>query len=389
MVQEDDKLSMVRRAVPVAEKIAYLNAGSYGPLTAAAGEAVAKTLAVELQEGRLGSKQFERIRTLKDVTRAGFAIVLGCDADEVALTTSTTAGMNFACWGLDWRDGDEVVTTDVEHLGGLAPLYILENRFGVRIRMVNTDARGENLLDGIEAAIGSRTRAVVVSHVSWSAGIVLPLQEIAELAHRAGALLIVDGAQSAGAIRLDMRALGVDAYAIPGQKWLCGPEGTGALYVSRERLSEISASHAGSGAFESFDELGRYEVQQDARRFNTPGNPFGPAVAGMQASLDWFLDDVGQEWAYARILENAARCRALLEEIDGVEVITPPGEHAGLVHFSIAGQNSLDVDAELLRRGVLVRHLRRPECIRVSTGFYNTEADLHALADGVREILKH
>ncbi len=386
MSADELKLAGVRRGVPVTERLHYLNAGSLGPMTAAATRAITELAAAELTAGRVGSPHFVRMQALREATRAAFARLLGCDLAEVALTTSTTAGLSAALWGLDWRVGDEVVTTDVEHFGGLGPLYTLARRFGVVVRIVDTGGRGEGALAAIEAALGGRTRAVVVSHVSWSAGIVLPLAAIAERAHGVGALLIVDGAQAAGAIPVGVRALGVDAYALPGQKWLCGPEGIGALYVARARLADLAPSHVGMDAFAVYDDYPRYALVDDARRFSMPGNPYGPAVAGMRASLDWLLDEVGLDWACARVAENTARCRALLEGSAGVEVLTPPGRHAGLLHFNLAGWHPTAVEQELLRRDVLVRSMVRPLCVRASPGFYNDAADLQALADGLAEL---
>jgi L-cysteine/cystine lyase len=383
----DANLAAVRRGVPVTERIAFLNAGSHGPLSAAAAEAIAKAAEEEVREGRLGALQFQRGSELKNALRAQFARLLGSEASEIAITGSTTAGMDIACWGLNWAPGDEIVTTDVEHQGGLSPLYILELRFGVRLRFAEAGANGERLLSSIRSMLSERTRAVVVSHVSWSTGIVLPLREIVELAHAAGALVFADGAQSAGAIPIDVKQLGVDAYSVPGQKWLCGPEGTGAVYVSRDRLAEILPSHVGGGTWASYDLAGGYSLREDASRFDTPGHPYVPSLAGLRASLKWFLEDVGPDWAFARTLENAARCRQLLEEVEGAEVLNPPGQHAGLLHFTVAGWDPAAVFEELLDRDVLVRSVIAPSCIRASTGFYNSEEDLEALANGVKEIL--
>ena len=140
----------------------------------------------EVADGRLDLVHFQRTGELKTATRAEFARVLGCGVDEVALTNSTTTGMNIACWGLNWNQGDEAITTTAEHMGGLSPLYVLESRLGIRIRFATINGDGSGLLDAIEAALSERTRVILVSHVSWSAGIVLPLREIADLAHRAG-----------------------------------------------------------------------------------------------------------------------------------------------------------------------------------------------------------
>ncbi len=387
MTLTDAKLAAVRRGVPITERIAYLNAGAHGPLTAAAGEAIVRATQDEVNEGRLGSLAFRRAADLKAATRAQFARLLGCGAEDVALTTSTTAGVDIAGLGLNWRAGDEVITTTVEHMGGLGVQYVLESRYGVHLRFAETGAAGERLLASIEAALSERTRMIVVSHVSWSAGIVLPLRAIADLAHRAGALLVVDGAQSAGAIPIDAPALGVDAYAVPGQKWLCGPEGFGAVYIAKQALDRLQPSFAGGGTFGEHDLAGHYTIKADASRFNMPGNPFLPALAGMKASLQWFLDEVGPDWAYERIAENAAGCRRLLEGIEGIEVRTPPGRHAGLVHFTVAGWEPRAVEQELLQRDVLVRSMAEPPCLRASAGFYNSDDDLQVLASGLKEIL--
>jgi L-cysteine/cystine lyase len=388
VIEDNAKLAEVRRGVPVTEHLAFLNAGSHGPLAAAAAQAIETAADTELNEGRLGALQFQRGGELKNAIRGHFARLLGCDAAEIAVTTSTTDGMNIACWGLNWGPGDEVITTDQEHQGGLSPLYILAHRFGVRVRFAEAGPAGERILQSIQSLLNGRTRAVVLSHVSWSTGIVFPLREIAVLAHSVGALCFADGAQSAGAIPIDVRQLGVDAYAVPGQKWLCGPEGTGALYIAGGRAEEILPSFASGGSWSSYDYVGKFALRIDASRFDTPGHPYVPALAGLKASLRWFLEDVTPVWAYERISNTAAQCRALLEAINGVTVLNPPQVDAGLLHFTVAGIDPDAVFQALLQRDVLVRSVIAPSCIRVSTGFYNNYRDLEMLASGLREILR-
>ena len=154
-------------------------------------------------------------------------------------------------------------------------------------------------------------------------------------------------------------------------------------------MEQIQPSYAGGAAFGPHDLAGHYELRADASRFNLPGSPFVPALAGMRASLRWFLDDVGADWAYKRIGDNAARCRELLEAIEGVgEALTPPGRHAGLVHFTVAGWQPAAVEEELRAREVLIRSMQEPACVRASTGFYNSGDDLRALAEGVKDLLR-
>ena len=147
----------------------------------------------------------------------------------MAVNHGTTDGMNSAIHGIDWEPGDRAVTTRHEHPGGLGPLLVVRDRHGVELDLLDIGDGGdhERVVAAFDRAIDERTRAVVISHVLWSTGAVMPVRAIADVAHARGALVIVDGAQAAGAIPVDIAALGADAYAFPGQKWLLGPEGTG------------------------------------------------------------------------------------------------------------------------------------------------------------------
>ena len=385
MVQTGSKSNAVRQALPVTQHAAYFNTGTCGPLPTACADAMARDEQHELNEGRIGMSGFMTFRDTKEALRASLAKVLGCDTNEVALTHNTTEGVNYAIWGMNWKAGDEVVTTNVEHIGGLAPLYVLEQRYGLRITIADCGPTGEGALEAISAALSERTRAVVLSHVSYSTGYVLPLKQIVARAHAAGALVIVDGAQAAGAIPLDMHDLGVDAYAAPGQKWLCGPEGTGAMYVAAGKLDAFGPSFAGYASFETFDELGSYTAHPDARRFEL-GSVYRPAIAGFKESVDWIVNEVTLDWSTERIATLAAYCRQRLEGIEGVEIVTPAGRQAGLVNFTFPGWETLAVVEELADRGILIRNIGRPACLRVSNGFYNTEEEIDSLAAALVEI---
>lgn len=385
MVQTGSKSEAIRAALPVTQHAAYFNTGTCGPLPKASTDATIQDEQRELNEGRIGMSGFLAFRDTKEALRASLAKVLGCDAGEVAITHNTTEGVNYAIWGMNWNAGDEVVTTNVEHIGGLAPLYVLEQRYGLRIKIADCGPTGEGALEAISEALGERTRAVVLSHVSYSTGYVLPLKQIVERAHAVGALVIADGAQAVGAIPLDMHDLGVDAYAAPGQKWLCGPEGTGAMYVAAGKTDSFGPSFAGYSSFEKFDELGSYTPHADARRFEL-GSVYRPAIEGFKQSVDWIVNEVTLDWATERIATLAAYCRRRLEGIEGVEIVTPPGRQAGLVNFTFPGWDTMAVVEELADRGILIRNIGRPPCLRVSNGFYNTEEEVDSLAAALVEI---
>jgi len=384
MTQSPERLAAIRRELPVTERMAYLNVGTSGPLPRRAAQAIAAEAERQLLEGRSNFKRYDEEYTLLLGTlRARFARLLGASEDEIALTHHTTEGMNIAVWGLNWRAGDEIVTTAAEHEGGFMPVYTAARRFDLRLRVVDIGPGGDPL-ERILAAISPRTRLVVVSHVAWKTGVILPLAEIAQAAHRVGALVAVDGAQSAGALPVDVRALDVDFYAVSGQKWLCAPEGTGALYVRRERLSELHPTFAGYATLNTYpaaDAAGYFFPAPGARRFEV-GTVSWPALYGLNESLRWLEEDVGYEWIFERGQAMTQKCRTMLAELPGVALLSPITA-AGLTAFTVEGVAPQAASYALYDMGIVVRSLHNPECLRVSTAFFNDEADLARLREGL------
>ncbi len=384
MSSENERLAMVRAAMPAVTAVAYLNAGSYGPLSRPAHEAIVERERRDLERGRAAAAAFGQPAALGAEARRAIGAVVGAPADEIAITRGTSDGMNYALWGIDWRPGDEIVTTNVEHIGGLAAAYVLRDRFGVRVRFADC-ADPQRAVAAVRAELSPRTRAVAYSHVAWRAGQVLPVAEIASLARAHGALAIVDGAQSAGAVPVDVKALGVDAYAVPGQKWLCGPGGTGGLYVSPNALDRMHASFAAYNTFESFDEAGHGELRPKAGRFEL-GHGHMPTLAGLGAALRWLVDDVGLDWAQARTVELADYARERLATVDGAEVGTPVGAASGLTGFALDGRQPGAVVEELYARDIVIRPVPGRYGLRVSTGFFNDHDDIDRLVEALGRI---
>jgi len=383
-LQQSPSIAAIRHAVPAVTSTVFLNTGTYGPLPTAAFAAMVERERRDLEHGRSNVDLWPADRATFEEIQPLFARVAGCAPEEIALQRGTTFGMNTAVWGLDWRPGDEIVVSDLEHIGGLAAAYNLRERLGVGVRFAACEG-AESVSGAIREQITPRTRAIVCSHVAWGTGFVFPIAELAEAAHAAGALLFVDGAQSAGAVPLDMRALGVDAYAMPGQKWLCGPGDTGALYVSPRALERLHASFGNYASFESFDEVGAAVMQPGARRFEL-GVGFVPAVFGLRASLRWIVEEVGLDFVQTRTAELADYARERLAGVDGVDAQTPIGTRSGLTHFTFAGWEPMAVAEELFDRGIVIRAVSRPPGLRCSTGFYNNHDDVDRLADGLKSL---
>jgi L-cysteine/cystine lyase len=390
-MSDADKLAAVRAALPSLSAAIQLNTGSAGPIPAEVAAAMAELEAYERDFGRAQYEYFLDSLQRMDEARAGVAAVLGGELDEVAITHAATDGMNLGTWSIDWRAGGRAVTTCHEHAGGVGPLYSICDRYGVDLGFAefSGDASDDEIVDRFDRLITPETRLVSLSHVLWTTGLVMPVARIAALAHERGALVLIDGAQSAGAIPVNVRDLGADMYAIPAQKWLLGPEGLGALWVRRELFDTIGLSFAGYFSFASYDSRGNRALQPDARRFQVT-NYHRPSVLGMARAIGWLTMFVGLDFVYRRGAEMAHRAADLLASIDGVTLLTPRDRMAGLVSFRIAGwEPQAAMDELAARTFCIIRTLPPIDALRMSCGFWTTEEEMDRFLEGVRLLAAH
>jgi L-cysteine/cystine lyase len=390
-MSDTDKLTAVRAALPSLSAAIQLNTGSAGPLPAEVATAMAELEAYERDFGRAQTAYWEEAKQRMDEARAGVAAVLGGDLDEIAITHATTDGMNLGTWALDWRQGGRAVSTCHEHPGGYGPLYMICDRFGVDLAFAEFvgNASDDEIVGILERLVTPGTRLVSISHVLWTSGLVMPVRRIADLAHERGALVLVDGAQAAGAIPVNVRDLGVDMYAVPAQKWLLGPEGLGALWVRRELLSTLESTFASFFTFESSDSRGNRTLASDARRFQVT-NYHRPSILGMARALGWLTMYVGLDFVYRRGAEMAHLAADTLADIDGVELLTPRDRMAGLVSFRIAGwEPQAALDELQARTFAIARTLPPVNALRISCGFWTTADELDRFMNGVRLLAAH
>jgi L-cysteine/cystine lyase len=386
-----DRLAAVRAALPALEAGIYLNTGSVGPLPAETAAAMNEIAAYELTTGRAHPDYWEEMLQRMAEARAAVAAVLVADAADIALTHSTTDGMNVGAWSIDWKAGDRAVTTSLEHPGGTGALYNLRDRLGVELVFVDvgTGADLDAVLAAFDAAIDKRTRLVAVSHVLWATGAVLPIDRIAELAHARGAILVVDGAQSAGAIPFELAATGADVYAVSAQKWLLGPEGMGAVAVAPGVRDRLQPAFGGHFTFETVAPGGVAVRWADARKFES-SNFHRPSIVGMARSIGWLSMFVGLDWVYARGAAVARSAADRLAEIDGVELITPRDHMGTLVTFRIRGWAAQAALDELgARVFAIARTVPLVDALRISVGFFTSEAELDRFLDAVALLAAH
>jgi selenocysteine lyase/cysteine desulfurase len=343
----------------VCERVAYLNAGTDGPLAAGAARAGAAELVGQAERGRARS-HFERRGELSAALRERYARALRCEPADVALTTCTSEGLSIVLDGLDLRPGDEILTSDEEHPGLLGALAAARESYGLSVRMAP--------LARIDEHVGPATRLVACCHVGWMSGVLAPagLRDL-------DVPVVLDGAQGVGAIEVDVRALGCDAYAGAGQKWMCGPDGTGMLYAAPALRERLRSRRRGYGNL-ARPELGiDSPLHNDARRLDTLALS-AEALAVAVAAAD-VLETFGWERVYERAASLAGalveRLRAAGREVAARDAATT------LVSFE-----STEAEAErdaLAAAGVVLRNIPGRPWLRASIGAWNDDSDLDRL----------
>src|SRR5919199_3103110 len=309
--------------------------------------------------GRGGIAWFGSVTALREQVRTQLAALLGTTPERIALTFSTTDGCNIVLTGLDLTADDEVVTTDAEHPGLLAPLGACAAR--IRVAEVTKRPTAE-ALEILLAEVTPRTRLIALSHVLWTTGQVMPVHE---LKAETGLPLLVDGAQSVAAIPVELGEL--DFYTASTQKWPCGPEPTGALYVREPEALRVALPTSWSHL--AIDPDGTFEPRVGAARFDF-GWIAAPMLAGLSAALEGL-----PEWGLERAAEMAARCRAALAE--RFEVVTEPGQST-LVSFR-APRDAPEDAQRAYDAGVIIRDLGDTGWLRASCGWWTNDEDIERL----------
>ncbi len=355
-------IEALRDEFPVFERISYLNAGTDGPLPAAAARAGAQELLAQAHRGR-AVEHFERRKELSERLRAAYAHTLGCESSELALTTCTSEGLASVIEGLALTQGDEILTSDEEHPGLLGALGAARALHGVSIRIAP--------FMQIADAVGERTRLVACSHVSWMSGRIAPAA-LAEL----DVPVVLDGAQGVGAMPVDVRSLGCDAYAGAGQKWLCGPDGIGMLYVTPTLRERLAVSRRGYGNLLDPSAGLDAQLHEDGRRFET----FALSAETLATALA--AVEVLQRARWSEVHERAAALAARLAGLlsGGGRQVTP---RANSTLVSFTSPDPATERARLAEQGVVLRDIPGRPWLRASVGAWNDERDLERLLAGL------
>ncbi|EAZ91928.1 aminotransferase class V-fold PLP-dependent enzyme [Crocosphaera chwakensis] len=383
-----------RQEFPGLTNKVYFNFGGQGTLPRSGLEAIIDAHNVLQQQGPFSFKVNEWITQKTELLRAEIAQELGVEASTITLTENVTSGCNIALWGLDWKKGDRILMTDCEHPGVIAIVKEISQRFAVEIDIcpiLNTLNEG-NPVEVIKEYLKPQTRLLVLSHLLWNTGQVLPLKEISHLCHHytesdRPILVLADAAQSAGSLALNLTETEVDFYAFTGHKWFCGPAGVGALYIRPEIFDLINPTFIGWRGINIDEKAQPIDFKQDGRKFEIATSAY-PQYEGLRAAIAVHNSWANSEQRYQQICKLSEYLWQGLSEISAINCLKKSPPEAGLVSFTVdSGINHITLVKKLENQGFLLRTISDPDCIRACIHYFTLPDEIEQLIKAISSMI--
>ena len=379
----------------------YFNYGGQGPMADSAVEAMHQAQIKIQQEGPFSKTIGDWIGIEGEQTRSEIARIVGATPETITLTENVTMGCNIPLWGLDWAAGDRILIGDCEHPGVVAAVREISRRYDVAIDICSLSSwlDGVDPLEAITQALQPKTRLVILSHILWNTGQLLPLKAVVDLCHANSpqTKVLIDAAQSVGSLPLDqpgwtLPETGVDYYAFTGHKWCCGPAGLGGLYTRPEVLAETAPTFIGWRGVEVDDAANPTSWKPDGRRFEVATSDYGLWLSLRQSIA--VQDGWGSSQArYRRICELSDRLWQGLGALSNVQCLlqtAPPA--SGLVSFQLlnkSGQLDLERHSTLVQQleteKIYLRTLLSPNCVRACVHYLTTENEVDSLISKIAQ----
>jgi L-cysteine/cystine lyase len=395
IVSEVGNLQDYRQQFPALANKAYFNFGGQGTLARSALEAIYQGYEYIQQYGPFSTTVNAWVTQQVKLTREAIATELGTSPETIALTENVTAGCNIPLWGMDWEGGDRILITDCEHPGVVAAVGEISRRFQVDVAIcpILKTLNSGNPTDAIAAHLTPNTRLVVLSHLLWNTGQVLPLPEMIALCRHARThkplQILVDAAQSAGSLPLNLSELGADFYAFTGHKWLCGPAGVGGLYVRPEALETLNPTLIGWRGIVQNESGSPIAWKRGCERFEVATSAF-PQYLGLQAAIATHASWGTARERYEQICRNSEFLWQRLSELEGVHCLKASPPEAGLVSFQLKGGISHKQAVQTLeQQGFFLRTLLYPDCIRACVHYFSESAEIERLVEAIFTVISN
>ncbi|MEG3986060.1 aminotransferase class V-fold PLP-dependent enzyme [Microcoleus sp. S28C3] len=374
-----------RQQFPALANKAYFNYGGQGPLPEPALDAIYQGFKGVQLGGPFSAQVLTWVVQEAMLTRRAIASELTVPPETIALTEDVTVGCNIALWGIDWKAGDHLLISDCEHPGVVASVMELQRRFNIEVSVCPLAA---TLNEGdpvavIADSLRPNTRLLVISHILWNTGQLLPLTEIVKLCHQTGVKVLVDAAQSVGVLPLNLIESGIDFYAFTGHKWWCGPEGLGGLYVSAEALADLHPVFIGWRGIVTDANAKVLGWKPGSQRYEIATSAY-PLYAGLRSAIALQHEWGTIEERYAEICRLSKYLWERLSELPDVECLRKSAPEAGLVSFRLTnGMPHNKLVSLLEKQGIMVRTILNPDCVRACVHYFTTEAEIDKLVGAI------
>ncbi|MGJ5673854.1 MAG: aminotransferase class V-fold PLP-dependent enzyme [Nostochopsis sp.] len=386
-----NKLHFYRQQFPALENKTYFNYGGQGPMPQVVMDAITKAQAYIQEIGPFGTEVGKWIDEETKAIKIAIASELHVLPETITITEDVTVGCNIAMWGIDWNSGDHLLLTDCEHPGIVAIAEEIGRRFAVQVTtcpLMATLNEGDPVAV-IDQHLRPNTRLVVLSHILWNTGQILPLDKISKLCIDNQTRVLVDAAQSVGSMPLNLTELEVDFYAFTGHKWLCGPGGVGGLYVRPEVRDSLKPTFIGWRSIITNSQGKFVDWHPDGKRYEVATSNY-PLYAGLREAIA-----IHQQWGtaeerYQQICHHSQylwRCLAALPDVIPLRTSPPEG---GLVSFQLS-QNTSQAHRQLVEflqsQKIFTRTIADPTCIRACIHYFTLELEIDQLIEGIQEWL--
>lgn len=371
------------RQFPSIRNVIYMDTARVGPTSRAVSEVIFEEYQKILTEGNWDVDPYSSLPDVRDTLGS----YLGVTGDEIALMRCVSEGISTVAYGLDLKEGDEVVVSEEEHPSGMLVWLNMVETLGIKIKRVSVSADPYLVMSSLEDALNERTRIVSMSHVTTDTGTILPAKDIVRLSHNRGVPVLFDGAQSVGQIPVNLRDIGCDFYAFTGHKWLMGSLGTGGLFVSRESLEPLKVSWTGSRAGEWNRYTDRADFHRTAQRFEFGGRHV-PLFLGLSESVRCGME-TGIDGIRSEVSLKTDQVRQVISSVPNANLLSPSVSvsASGIVAFSTANQNGEDLVESMKRDfNIYAKQTFSFDGVRLSIAFFNDDAQIAVLGNAITEL---
>ncbi len=380
-----------RQKFPALANKIYFNYGGQGPMPEASLQAIYNSYQEIQNLGPFSGKAGMWVENEINLIRGAIATELGVSPDTITLTEDVTVGCNIGLWGLDLQAGDHILLSDCEHPGVIAAIEEIKRRFNLEFSTcpIMATLNDGNPVEVIEKNLQPNTKLLVISHILWNTGQVLPLAEIVNLCHTVSPTpvkVLVDAAQSVGVLPLNLAEIGVDFYAFTGHKWWCGPGGLGGLYVSTKAREELHPTFIGWRGITK-DKSGKpIGWQPDSRRYEIATSAY-PLCRGLREAIAFHHQWGNPTERYEKIKELSRYLWEGLRTISDIDCLRTAPPEAGLVSFKLNnGKSHQQLVADLEKQGIMVRNILDPDCVRACVNYFTLETEIDKLVAEIKSI---